>query len=424
MDSGMIAEALRLMSSMSQSDIKDALSKAFQSPAPPISARTVSAGLEVWNSPGVRMQCLLMRLEMELPVPSMRQLEHCRTYDDGTQAFKVHYVFPKKMGNPVPRPKVDAERLWKNLRYLNKASQRADAFLSATDELHVANDAVKRIETLLKAAEKCGIPRTKADLLAANGKIETALRAALLRRAVKMATLNGAWMSAGLTAVFDFGLLLDGQLKQYLANIGVSGLYGGALGGLSSWVNHPFFGNGIVLGVIVGSMFGAVSLASTGDWARFGKSLGVNILGGAAAWGGGAAGGALLGAWFGPIGTAVGAILGACGAGFLGRKAAVKVPGLGGATDYEIQTMYKAITEQLAAAGLVPDPGVSPREVVEATIMHGAHGDRALPFNVRMVGSMAAGVSDMHEILVDIQRTSPEVFARFHAILCARGRAM
>lgn len=83
--------------------------------------------------------------------------------------------------------------------------------------------------------------------------------------------------------VFDINRLFDGHFKQYLINIGVSGLYGGTISRLSSWINHPFFGNGIVLSVVVGSAFGVVSLASTGDWARFGKGLGVNILGGASA---------------------------------------------------------------------------------------------------------------------------------------------
>ena len=128
----------------------------------------------------------------------------------------------------------------------------------------------------MRAAEKFSIPKTKADLLAKDGQIGNALKTALTRHAVKPAVFNGVWQNAALTAVFDMKRQFDGHLKQYLINIGVSS---GTVGGLSSWVNHPF-GNGVVLGVLVGSIFGAVTLASTGDWMRFGEGLGVNILGG------------------------------------------------------------------------------------------------------------------------------------------------
>lgn len=162
----------------------------------------------------------------------------------------------------------------------------------------------------MKAVEKCGSPETATDMSANNAKIEAAIKSALTRYAAETAVINGAWQSAALTALFDIKLLSDGSFMKYLIKIGVSGLYGGAVRGLSSWVNHPFFSNGIVLGVIVGSAFGIVSLVSTGDWARFGKNLGVSIIGGATAWGGAFNGGAIDSAG-GPIGTAIGATVGA-----------------------------------------------------------------------------------------------------------------
>ena len=68
-------------------------------------------------------------------------------------------------------------------------------------------------------------------------------------------------------------------------------------------------GSHLVLGVLFGSVFGAVTLASTGDWMRFGKGLGVNILGGVVARAGAAAGG-VMGAPLGPIGITLGTLIG------------------------------------------------------------------------------------------------------------------
>lgn len=119
---------------------------------------------------------------------------------------------------------------------------------------------------LIKAVEKCGVLEMAADMSANNAKIEAAIKSALTRYAVKPAVINSVWQSVAVTALFDVQLLFDGSFMQYLIKIDVSGLYGGAVGRLSSWVSHPFFSNGIVLGVIVGSAFGVVSLVSTGDW--------------------------------------------------------------------------------------------------------------------------------------------------------------
>jgi hypothetical protein len=268
---------------------------------------------------------------------TLRQFQHYRTYEEGTQAgFEVDYIISQK----TVRPNVDVETLWKEVDSLTKTTQSVDAFLKAVTKLDTLTE---KVDILMKAAEKSGIPKTKADLLAKNGNIENALKTALTRYAVKTAIFNGAWQSAALTAVFDIHRLFDGHFKQYLINIGVSGLYGGTVGGLSSWIDHPFFGNGIVLGVVVGSVFGAVSLALTGDWERFGKGLGVNILGGAAAWGGAAAGRA-MGALFGPIGATIGTIIRGVSAAFAGRQVALQIPGLGGVTDHEVKTMYKTIS--------------------------------------------------------------------------------
>ncbi|ENH72043.1 hypothetical protein FOC1_g10001075 [Fusarium oxysporum f. sp. cubense race 1] len=195
-----------------------------------------------------------------------------------------------------------------------------------------------------------------------------------MRQAVKSAFINGTWQSAGLTAVFDFRQLLDGHFRQYLTNIGVSGLYGGSFGALSSWVEHPFFGNGLVLGVLVSSGFGTISLASTGDWARFGKGLGLNVASSAASWGG-----AYAGAW----------------------------------------TMTQAMKRQLGSANLEHDPELTDSEAAELALAQGAGSKEGLPFNVRMKESMATGMMDMREVLLELHGTSPEAFEEFQKMLRA-----
>ena len=43
-------------------------------------------------------------------------------------------------------------------------------------------------------------------------------------------------------------------------------------------IKHKFFSNSVVLGVLVSSAAGLFGVMSTGDWRRFGKNLGVNIV--------------------------------------------------------------------------------------------------------------------------------------------------
>lgn len=414
MDDKDIFHTIDLMSRLSLSDINEALAIAFRSPAPPFSGRVFLNAYTQWRSPDVQLQRVLLMLKPSPDgrPPTIKQFQHHYTYSDGIQAgFEVEYVFPQKIDSPA-LPNVDRKTLWKQVGHQTKAVLKAEAFLEAVRR----EEAADKMDILLKTAEKCGIPKTKADLLAKTGKIEDILKPALTRYAIKMAVANGACSQAAMTALFDIRELFDGHVKQYLAKVGVNGLYGGTVGGLSSWINHPVYGNGIVLGVVVGTAFGTVNLASTGDWARFGKSLGLNVLGGASAWGGSAAGSA-IGAVGGPIGVAIGSIAGGVIASLLGRHIASQVPGLKGVTDREVKAMYKVIIEQLSSAGLEPDGSLSPRQVVEATM--GAGGGGPKMFNFRMTDSMAAGVESLEQVLRDLRTTSPEEFAMFRVMLRA-----
>ena len=220
-----------------------------------------------------------------------------------------------------------------------------------------------------------------------------------------------------LTCVFDINLLFDGDFVLCLTKVGVSGLYGCTVGGLSSWVNHPFFGNGMALDVLVGSAFATVSLISTGDWARFGKNVGVGIIGGAASWSGATIGGA-VGSFGGPVGIASGAFTGGTLAGLAARRVALEISSPGGMTQCEVQTIYESIKEQLAAVGVEPDPSLSSKEVVSAFVKRGSK-QAGLPFRVRMTGSMIDGVNELHDTLSAMRDSSPEAFGELLALLRA-----
>ena len=376
-----VAEAIQLMSSMSQNEIMSVLHAAFRSPAPPVSARAVAGFASQWNSPEVRLERLFWR------DPSIRE-----PVNPGIEFYEEVYTHPNtglKMLKGIPCEPV----------------MRLDEKFKA------------ELEALIKAAVKQGGISKEGDKRSAND----AVRSALTRYAVKrQATINGAWESASLTGVFDMKLLFDGEFKRNLVKIGASSLYGGTVGGLSSWIKHPFFCNGIVLGVFIGAAFGTFGLVTTGDWARFGKSLGVTIIGGAASWSGAAAG-AFIGSAGGPAGIAIcttaGGILGA----LAGRQVAQRIPVLGRVTEYEIETMYKDIRKQLSAAGLEPDPSLSPTEVVSAVLgQDNKHGGS--PFAVRMTGSMTAGVTQLYDALRSMQDSSPEAFRRVLGLLQAAGK--
>jgi len=109
------------------------------------------------------------------------------------------------------------------------------------------------------------------------------------------------------------------------------------------------------------------------------------------------------------------------GAGFFGRQIALKIPGLDGVTEYEVETMYKGIKQQLAMAGLEPEPSLSKMEVVTA-ILKENNKHSGLPFKVRMTRPMAASITEFHDVLRTMQSTSPEAFDDFLNSLRAAGK--
>ncbi len=71
----MIAEAIRLMSFLSQNDIKDAFDMAFRAPGLSISARTIGGAVAGWKSPQVQLQHILVS-KSNLDKPTLRQFQH------------------------------------------------------------------------------------------------------------------------------------------------------------------------------------------------------------------------------------------------------------------------------------------------------------------------------------------------------------
>ncbi len=171
------------------------------------------------------------------------------------------------------------------------------------------------------------------------------------------------------------------------------------------------------MGLLVGSAFGTVSLASTGDWARFGKNLGVNIASTGAAWVGGQVCAFAAGfVSFGPLGIGIVTLVGGLAGAKYGRQWATKLPYLGGMTDCEVETMYKSTKEQLSAAGMAPDLKLSKAEVVAKVMESGSAGQR-MPFIVEMTESYKADVLKLKDELAMLWAKSPTDFDEYLRIL-------
>ncbi|ENH75601.1 hypothetical protein FOC1_g10001618 [Fusarium oxysporum f. sp. cubense race 1] len=138
--------------------------------------------------------------------------------------------------------------------------------------------------------------------------------------------------------------------------------------------DHPIFGNGAVVGVSVCSVLNMASLASTGDWSRFGKNTGLSMVGG-------------------------------LGGGFAGRWGAGKLTGLGEITGAEVEKLYETIMENYAMIGVYPDSFLSKRDVVTGMLDQSTSSKSVL---VRMAGAVAADITNLEKSLFDWQQGSPE----------------
>lgn len=397
-----IREAMTLMSKLTLDQIESAMATGIattaslkitdilDSPGPDFSAQDIDGLYDAWQP---EQHAHLLKL---MPALYLRQQASYTRIEQILQsrspkAYDLYKVYP------------DGKRGWIEVP---QTTNLKDFTLTSFDEDSLEKS-LKSYEAILKASRKIGIPKTPADLAKENVKADTLMKTALLRRAASSAGIN-----LTITALFDIRLLIDGDVKAYLVKIGVSGLYGGAVSGCSAWIEHPFFGNGAVLGVIVGSAFGVVSLACTGDWARFGKNVGLNIVGSVGGWAGaqaGAWGGTAVG---GPIGGVIGAIVGGFAGGIAGRWMATATTNLAEETDVEIDGYYERVKEQWEKIGIQPDPSLSRREFVKAVLKQGSDPNSKAVL-VQMTGSMAADVKTLQDSLIGWRDGNPDGFEEF-----------
>lgn len=407
---------MKYMSLLPQDKVAEAFFEAFptagwcdilQSPETPISFEDIITLREAWNTVDRQIFHYMLRdklygtafgsenLPPSIIFPKYHASEHYHTFPDGQVASKV--ILPLKgmeilSFRPSPLIKTDETKLNELLQRIQKNNHQFGTPKSANI-------------------------RTSQNVKAQNVKAENMMKLALLRLITERA-IRGGITNAVLRGVFDIKLLFDGEFKKYCASIGISGLYGASVSGLSKWVRHPIFGNGMVLGVLIGGAFNAFSLFDTGDWARFGKSLGMSVVGTAAAWGGGTAGVALGAAIGGPLGWLTGPIFGIAGS-FLaanyGTQAASKYTPLGGHTSHEFAKGYENIKKQLTAAGLEPDPDMSPEQFVTAMFSREA----ANYIRVKPAKAMVDAWTDTHSSLKTMRGISEEGFAKFVDKMCS-----
>ncbi|PNP60614.1 hypothetical protein FNYG_14653 [Fusarium nygamai] len=252
-------------------------------------------------------------------------------------------------------------------------------------ERELLDKSSKYHEAVLKASQRIGIPKTTADINA-----DSLMRTTFVRNAVNAAGIN---MAA--TALFDIKTLFDGGFQNYFLKLGITGAYGGTVSVCSSKIDPPIFGHGAVVGVVVGSVFNMASLASTGDWSRFGKNTGLSMVSSAGGWGGTA--GTAFG---GPIGGLLGSLVGGLGGGFAGRWGAGRWSGLGEITDAEVEKSYKTIMENCAKIGVYPDPSLSKRDIVTGILDQNTSPKAVL---VRITGATAADLTNLKNSLSDWQ---------------------
>jgi hypothetical protein len=384
------AEAVYLVTLATKHDLHIALSAAFVSPEPSpcmddfINVSTLLGAPETQLAYELLTSYHLTKDPFRPNVPQQFRVYH--TYPDGTKAM---------VGTPPTFTWIQSEPR-PSMKHTKKV-----------------------MDAIMRAASKCGVPKDTAEKMAGTASGSAVMKRAVTRYMVVNGAMKRGITNAGLTAVIDFRLLFDGELKKYFTKIGVSGLHGCAVGGLGRLISHPFFGNNAVLGVLVGAGLGVVTLASTGDIARFGKDVGVNICGASAAHVGAQAGfrigSSIPMPLLQPFLAGGFSVIGGLAAGWTAGWAGSKILSVAEMTDCEVMRMYKRIKDNLATIGMEPDPSLSPREIVMATLKGGQEGKP--PFEFHITPSMDSSVRDLYNELDTLLSSSPEEFDNFLELL-------
>ncbi|SCV61150.1 uncharacterized protein FFFS_15719 [Fusarium fujikuroi] len=387
-----LQEAMTLLSRLTVEQIQSvmqvnqetiSLAMMLSKPSPPLSAKHVQTVNDRWQQEHrVHFHQLVARAF--LGHGANREVDMALQLGTGAAVFEPFEAYG------------DGKKAWKGVLHMRKLNNRELGAL----ERELLDKSTKYHEAVLKASQKIGIPKTTADMNA-----DSFMRTTFVRNAVNAAGIN---MAA--TPLFDIKTLFDGEFQNYILKLGISGAYGSAVSAYSSQIDHRFFGHGAVVGVVVGSLFNMASLASTGDWPRFGKNTGLSMVSSAGGWGGaelGAMAGTAVG---GPIGGLLGSLVGSLGGGFAGRWSAGRWSGLGEITDAEVEKSYETIMENCAKIGVYPDPSLSKRDIVTGMLDQSTSSKAVL---VRITGATAADLRNLKNSLSDWQQGSPEGFEVF-----------
>lgn len=297
-------EVMRLVPLKPQNEITAAFLSAFKSPKPPISTLAFGSFVsDLKSEPKVRD--LMFALEL----------------------FRLVHS-----GDPG---------LWtqKDYRYPIPYVEKVKTYPDGTQAGFGADPRQRLLSDLLSASRRSRVARIAGpNGSATTPKAADAMKGSQASRTTGQIARNNALLGAGMTAVRDYKLLLKCEFTEYLAHVAISGGYSGTVAGISSCIDHGFFGNNTVVGVFVGSTCNVVRLVRTGDWERFGKSTGQNIVNGGAAWAGTQAG-AWAGMSFGPVCVTVGGLIGGiCGSAVAGWQSD-NIPYLGGSSEMELEEL-------------------------------------------------------------------------------------
>ena len=158
---------------------------------------------------------------------------------------------------------------------------------------------------------------------------------------------NAAKLGCGMSVVFNFHLLLNGDILGFGFEVAKDGVISAANSAAGDMLSNSLGDYaGPVSALVICALIDTKNLVTTGDIARFGKNLGINGISIGAGWGGGA----LIGMWLGPVGAIFGGLIG----GFAGRYIAGKwIPGLSGLTKNEKNAFVNKVTLDMKAQGLV-----------------------------------------------------------------------
>lgn len=184
-------------------------------------------------------------------------------------------------------------------------------------------------------------------------------------------------------------------MVEFIANLVSMGSYK---------TDHPIFGHGAVVGVSVCSVFNMASLASTGDWSRFGKNTGLSMVG--------SAGVGRDTTWSDDwhrcwrsdrrLSRRPHRRFGRRVCRTMGRRQIDRSREITGA---EVEKLYETIMENYAMIGVYPDSFLSKRDVVTGMLDQNTSSKSVL---VRMAGAVAADITNLEKSLFDWQQGSPD----------------